>query len=193
VFNIIQILLLSLNIQLLINFLQDALQNSNFETYGSRTRDSLSNWNPDCIGFNLIEAVLCHICRKERPGAVLVFMTGWDDISSLKDQLKAHPLLGDPNRVLLLSCHGSMATSEQVMIINLHFNLRCDCFFMPIVSMNLRYLFYYLVASYIHRFTLGNVHCCAYTIISIASCVHRIICYCSHLNLILCFSAEANI
>ncbi|CAL4919074.1 unnamed protein product [Urochloa decumbens] len=95
---------------------EDALKNSNFETYGSRTRDSLANWNPDCIGFNLIEAVLCHICRKERPGAVLVFMTGWDDISCLKDQLKAHPLLGDPNRVLLLACHGSMATAEQRLI-----------------------------------------------------------------------------
>jgi ATP-dependent RNA helicase DHX36 len=94
--------------------MQEALKNSSFETYGSRTRDSLVNWNPDCIGFNLIEAVLCHICRKERPGAVLVFMTGWDDITCLKDQLKAHPLLGDPNRVLLLACHGSMATSEQV-------------------------------------------------------------------------------
>lgn len=69
---------------------------------------------PDSIGFNLIEAVLCHICRKERPGGVLVFMTGWEDISCLRDQLKAHPLLGDPNRVLLLTCHGSMATSEQV-------------------------------------------------------------------------------
>ncbi|KAI4965251.1 hypothetical protein ZWY2020_054938 [Hordeum vulgare] len=80
---------------------EDALQNSNFETYGSRTRDSLANWNPDCIGFNLIEAVLCHICQRAS--------------CSLKDQLKAHPLLGDPNRVLLLSCHGSMATSEQVI------------------------------------------------------------------------------
>jgi ATP-dependent RNA helicase DHX36 len=95
---------------------EDALKTSSFETYGSRTRDSLSNWNPDCIGFNLIEAVLCHICRKERSGAVLVFMTGWDDISCLKDQLKAHPLLGDPNRVLLLACHGSMATAEQRLI-----------------------------------------------------------------------------
>ncbi|KAJ1293604.1 hypothetical protein BS78_01G081200 [Paspalum vaginatum] len=95
---------------------EDALKHSSFETYGSRTRDSLANWNPDCTGFNLIEAVLCHICRKERPGAVLVFMTGWDDISCLKDQLKAHPLLGDPNRVLLLACHGSMATSEQRLI-----------------------------------------------------------------------------
>lgn len=95
-------------------FTQDALSKSSFENYSPRARDSLSCWTADCIGFNLIEAVLCHICRKERPGAVLVFMTGWDDISCLKDQLKAHPLLGDPNRVLLITCHGSMATSEQV-------------------------------------------------------------------------------
>ncbi|KAJ3673266.1 hypothetical protein LUZ60_006640 [Juncus effusus] len=95
---------------------EDALKHSSFESYAPKTRDSLSNWNPDCIGFNLIEAVLCHICRKESPGAVLVFMTGWDDISCLRDQLKAHPLLGDPNRVLVLTCHGSMATSEQKLI-----------------------------------------------------------------------------
>ncbi|CAL9072844.1 unnamed protein product [Musa acuminata var. zebrina] len=95
---------------------EDALQNSSFEGYSSRARDSLASWTPDCIGFNLIEAILCHICRKERPGAVLVFMTGWDDISCLRDQLRAHPLLGDPNRVLVLTCHGSMATSEQKLI-----------------------------------------------------------------------------
>lgn len=41
-------------------------------------------------------------------------MTGWDDINSLKDQLQAHPLLGDPSKVLLLACHGSMPSSEQV-------------------------------------------------------------------------------
>ncbi|KAL8265856.1 hypothetical protein R6Q59_003200 [Mikania micrantha] len=95
---------------------EDALSQSSFENYSSKARDSLSCWTPDSIGFNLIEAVLCHICRKERPGAVLVFMTGWDDISCLKNQLKAHPLLGDPNRVQLLTCHGSMATSEQKLI-----------------------------------------------------------------------------
>lgn len=97
-------------------FTQDALSKSSFENYSPRARDSLSCWTADCIGFNLIEAVLCHICRKERPGAVLVFMTGWEDISCLRDQLKAHPLLGDPNRVLLITCHGSMATSEQVSL-----------------------------------------------------------------------------
>ncbi|KAH9716144.1 RNA helicase [Citrus sinensis] len=95
---------------------EDALHKSNFENYSSRARDSLASWTADCIGFNLIEAVLCHICRKECPGAVLVFMTGWEDISCLRDQLKSHPLLGDPNRVLLLTCHGSMPTSEQKFI-----------------------------------------------------------------------------
>ncbi|EPS71150.1 hypothetical protein M569_03608, partial [Genlisea aurea] len=95
---------------------EDALSRTNFEKYSSRVHDSMTCWNPDGVGFNLIEAVLCHICRKERPGAVLVFMTGWEDINCLKDQLKAHPLLGDPNRVMLLACHGSMPTSEQKLI-----------------------------------------------------------------------------
>jgi len=94
---------------------EDAVETADLRNYSPRTRDSLSCWNPDSIGFNLIENVLCHICQKERPGAVLVFMTGWDDINSLKEQLQANPLLGDPNKVLLLACHGSMASSEQVL------------------------------------------------------------------------------
>ncbi|KAK2647975.1 hypothetical protein Ddye_015464 [Dipteronia dyeriana] len=95
---------------------EDALEAADFREYSFRTQESLSCWNPDAIGFNLIEHVLCHIVNKERPGAVLVFMTGWDDINTLKDQLQAHPLLGDPSKVLLLACHGSMASSEQRLI-----------------------------------------------------------------------------
>ncbi|KQK02430.1 hypothetical protein BRADI_2g01360v3 [Brachypodium distachyon] len=95
---------------------EDAVKAADLRDYSSRTRDSLSCWNPDSIGFNLIENVLCHICQKERDGAVLVFMTGWDDINALKEQLQANPLLGDPNKVLLLACHGSMPSSEQKLI-----------------------------------------------------------------------------
>uniref|UniRef100_A0A2P2LSR0 RNA helicase n=1 Tax=Rhizophora mucronata TaxID=61149 RepID=A0A2P2LSR0_RHIMU len=95
---------------------EDALEAAHFMGYGPRTQDSLSHWNPNSIGFNLIEHVLCHIVKNERPGAVLVFMTGWDDINSIKDQLHSHPILGDPSRVLLLACHGSMASSEQRLI-----------------------------------------------------------------------------
>ncbi|KAF5751882.1 ATP-dependent RNA helicase DHX36 isoform X1 [Tripterygium wilfordii] len=95
---------------------EDALRAADLKEYSLQTQESLSFWNPDCIGFNLIEHILCYICEKERPGAVLVFMTGWDDISSLKEKLQSHPILGDPSQVLLLACHGSMASSEQRLI-----------------------------------------------------------------------------
>ncbi|KNA19941.1 hypothetical protein SOVF_056430 isoform B [Spinacia oleracea] len=95
---------------------EDALAAADFREYSTQTRESLSCWNPDSMGFNLIENLLYNICENEGPGAVLVFMTGWDDISSLKDKLQAHPILGDPSRVLLLACHSSMASSEQRLI-----------------------------------------------------------------------------
>ncbi|XP_020234511.1 DExH-box ATP-dependent RNA helicase DExH5, mitochondrial isoform X2 [Cajanus cajan] len=95
---------------------EDAIGAADFKDYSPQTQESLSCWNPDCIGFSLIEYILCNICENERPGAVLVFMTGWDDISSLKEKLLGHTVLGDPNRVLLLTCHGSMASSEQKLI-----------------------------------------------------------------------------
>ena len=95
---------------------QDALRAADLRDYSLQTQESLSCWNPDCIGFHLIEYLLCYICENERPGAVLVFMTGWDDISGLKDKPQAHSLLGDSNRVLLLACHGSMPSSEQVFL-----------------------------------------------------------------------------
>ncbi|KAH9602084.1 hypothetical protein KSS87_013738 [Heliosperma pusillum] len=101
---------------LIASAVEESVEGADFVGYSHRTQDSLSCWNPDSIGFNLIEHVLCHICKNERPGAILVFMTGWEDINSLKDQLQAHPLLGDPSRVLVLACHGSMASSEQRLI-----------------------------------------------------------------------------
>nr|XP_043627673.1 DExH-box ATP-dependent RNA helicase DExH5, mitochondrial-like isoform X2 [Erigeron canadensis] len=95
---------------------EEALGTAEFKDYSQQTRDSMSCWNPDCIGFNLIEFLLCNICQNEKPGAVLVFLTGWDDISSLRDKLQAHYLLGDTSQVLLLACHGSMASTEQRLI-----------------------------------------------------------------------------
>lgn len=95
---------------------EDALGAADFRDYSAQTRESLSCWNPDSMGFNLIENLLCNICENEKPGAVLIFMTGWDDISSLKEKLQSHPVLGDPRRVLLLACHSSMASSEQRLI-----------------------------------------------------------------------------
>ncbi|KAL8142024.1 hypothetical protein V2J09_015056 [Rumex salicifolius] len=95
---------------------EDALCSADFKEYSSQTRESLSCWNPDSMGFNLIEYLLCGICEHEGPGAILVFLTGWDDISSLKEKLQSNAILGDSSRVVLLACHGSMASSEQKLI-----------------------------------------------------------------------------
>ncbi|KAL3510671.1 hypothetical protein ACH5RR_030072 [Cinchona calisaya] len=100
----------------IVSAVEDALRAADFKDYSAQTQESLSCWNPDCIGFNLVEYLLNYICQNERPGAVLVFMTGWDDISALKEKLQGHPIMGDTNQVLLLTCHGSMASSEQRLI-----------------------------------------------------------------------------
>ena len=91
-----------------------ALLESDHTHFSPRTQHSLSNWTGETCGFNLIEAVLTHIVRFEGPGAVLVFMTGWEDIQGLLEQLRSHPLLGQTQEVMLLGCHGSMASHEQV-------------------------------------------------------------------------------
>ncbi|CAI9096105.1 OLC1v1032182C3 [Oldenlandia corymbosa var. corymbosa] len=95
---------------------EDTIREANFNDYSPQTRESLSCWNPDCINFNLIENLLDYICQNGKPGAVLVFLTGWDDISALKEKLQGHRILGDTSRALLLTCHGSMASSEQRLI-----------------------------------------------------------------------------
>lgn len=60
-----------------------------------------------------VEAALQHICVKEGDGAVLVFLTGWDEISKLVERLKANSLFRDSSRFLLLPLHGSMPTINQ--------------------------------------------------------------------------------
>eukprot|EP00850_Spirogloea_muscicola_P007664 SM000039S14494 [mRNA] locus=s39:452616:460352:- [translate_table: standard] len=98
------------------DLVEEALQAADFGNLRPATQRSLECWAGEGLGFNLIETVLAHICRKEGPGAILVIMTGWEDISALNLQLRAHPLLGDEQKVLLLCCHGSMATDEQRLI-----------------------------------------------------------------------------
>lgn len=60
-----------------------------------------------------MEATIEHICRHEDDGAILVFLTGWDDISKLLDQIKVNSFLGDLSNFLVLPLHGSMPTVNQ--------------------------------------------------------------------------------
>lgn len=60
-----------------------------------------------------VEATIEHICRHEAPGAILVFLTGWDEISKLLDSVKTNRFLGDSTKFLVLPLHGSMPTINQ--------------------------------------------------------------------------------
>ena len=60
-----------------------------------------------------VETTIEYICQKEGEGAILVFLTGWEEISKLHEKLKGNILLGDSNRFLVLPVHGSMPTISQ--------------------------------------------------------------------------------
>jgi len=77
-----------------------------------------------------VEAAIEYICRNEGSGAILVFLTGWDEISKLLDKLKGNNLLGDPHKFLILPLHGSMPTVNQCEIFDRPpLNKRQACFF----------------------------------------------------------------
>ncbi|XP_028090293.1 uncharacterized protein LOC114290539 isoform X3 [Camellia sinensis] len=62
-------------------------------------------------------------------GAILVFLTGWDDISKLLEKIKANSLLRDPSKFLVLPLHSSMPTINQCEIFDRpHANVRYPSF-----------------------------------------------------------------
>ncbi|GFP82682.1 ATP-dependent RNA helicase dhx36 [Phtheirospermum japonicum] len=84
-----------------------------YKGYSASTRRSLEAWSDSLLDLGLVESTIEHICRHEESGAILVFLTGWDDISKLLDKLKANNIVGDPNKFLVIPLHGSMPTINQ--------------------------------------------------------------------------------
>lgn len=65
------------------------------------------------LGYLQVEATIENICRSEGAGAILVFLTGWDEISKILEKLKVNNLLRNSSKFLLLPLHGSMPTVNQ--------------------------------------------------------------------------------
>ncbi|KAM7255732.1 hypothetical protein ACFE04_008630 [Oxalis oulophora] len=84
-----------------------------YKKYSTYTRKSIEGWSGSELDLGLVEATIEHICRYEGHGAILVFLTGWDDISKLVDRVKMNNFLGDASRFSLLPLHGSMPTINQ--------------------------------------------------------------------------------
>ncbi|CAI0402208.1 unnamed protein product [Linum tenue] len=86
---------------------------SHYRNYSASTRMSLEAWSSSQLDLGLVEASIEYICRSEGDGAILVFLTGWDEISKLLDKIKGNRLLGDQSKFLVLPLHGSMPTINQ--------------------------------------------------------------------------------
>ncbi|KAL6273302.1 hypothetical protein ACE6H2_023994 [Prunus campanulata] len=86
---------------------------AHYRNYSTSTRKSLEVWSGSQLDLGLVEATIEHICRHERDGAILVFLTGWDDISKLLDKIQGNRFLGDPTKYMVLPLHGSMPTINQ--------------------------------------------------------------------------------
>ncbi|KAM0891598.1 hypothetical protein ACQ4PT_026306 [Festuca glaucescens] len=84
-----------------------------YGNYSITTRQSLEAWSVTELDLSLVEGTIEYICRHEGEGAILVFLTGWDEISKLLDKIKGNNLLGNSNKFLVLPLHGSMPTVNQ--------------------------------------------------------------------------------
>ncbi|XVF76079.1 hypothetical protein PTKIN_Ptkin13bG0237300 [Pterospermum kingtungense] len=92
---------------------EDVDIDSHYKNCSASTRRSLEAWSGSQIDLDLVEATIEHICRHEDDGAILVFLTGWDDISKLLDKIKVNSFLGDRGKFLVLPLHGSIPTINQ--------------------------------------------------------------------------------
>ncbi|XP_059076039.1 DExH-box ATP-dependent RNA helicase DExH1 isoform X2 [Cryptomeria japonica] len=86
---------------------------SEYRRYSLATQSSLEAWDGAEIDLRLVEATIEYICRSEGEGAILVFLTGWIEISDMITRLRENPLLSNSDMFMLLPLHGSMPTIHQ--------------------------------------------------------------------------------
>ncbi|KAI4815840.1 hypothetical protein KUCAC02_005967 [Chaenocephalus aceratus] len=86
------------------------------DRYSDHTIEALEMFdNDDKIDLELILALIRHIVLKEEEGAILVFLPGWSDISSLNDLLTAQQMFRS-DRFVIIPLHSLMPTVNQTMV-----------------------------------------------------------------------------
>ena len=82
--------------------------------YSAETVRSLQAWTGDELDVDLVVRALEHVHTSEgHGGAVLVFLTGWDEITKVLDAARASPVL---RSCQLLPLHGSLPSAQQQQI-----------------------------------------------------------------------------
>ncbi|XP_026462459.1 dosage compensation regulator isoform X3 [Ctenocephalides felis] len=79
--------------------------------YGPQVKNSMAQISEREVSFELVEAILKYISDKE-PGAVLVFLPGWNLIFAMLKFLQSHPIFGTPKYVIL-PLHSQLTREDQ--------------------------------------------------------------------------------
>ncbi|KAH8394703.1 hypothetical protein KR222_002076, partial [Zaprionus bogoriensis] len=82
------------------------------EKYSIQTRNAMAMLSESDVSFELLEALLLHIKSKNIPGAILVFLPGWNLIFALMKYLQSTSNFGNP-QYRILPCHSQIPRDDQ--------------------------------------------------------------------------------
>uniref|UniRef100_A0A8D2QIQ7 RNA helicase n=1 Tax=Zonotrichia albicollis TaxID=44394 RepID=A0A8D2QIQ7_ZONAL len=83
------------------------------DEYGPETKHSMAQLNERETSFELIEALLIYIGTLNVPGAVLVFLPGWNLIYTMQKHLEMNPRFGTSHQYRILPLHSQVPLDEQ--------------------------------------------------------------------------------
>ncbi|KAK2531060.1 Dhx36 [Columba livia] len=83
--------------------------------YSAGTIDALEMMDDDKVDLDLIAALIRHIVLEEEEGAILVFLPGWDNISTLHDLLMSQVMFKS-DRFIIIPLHSLMPTVNQTQV-----------------------------------------------------------------------------
>ncbi|NXM57200.1 DHX36 helicase, partial [Illadopsis cleaveri] len=83
--------------------------------YSASTIDALEMMDDDKVDLDLVAALIRHIVLEEEDGAILVFLPGWDNISTLHEILTSQVMFKS-DRFLIIPLHSLMPTVNQTQV-----------------------------------------------------------------------------
>ncbi|XP_021149830.2 ATP-dependent DNA/RNA helicase DHX36 isoform X1 [Columba livia] len=83
--------------------------------YSAGTIGALEMMDDDKVDLDLIAALIRHIVLEEEEGAILVFLPGWDNISTLHDLLMSQVMFKS-DRFIIIPLHSLMPTVNQTQV-----------------------------------------------------------------------------
>ncbi|KAH8338766.1 hypothetical protein KR074_004162, partial [Drosophila pseudoananassae] len=83
------------------------------EKYSQQTRNAMAMLSEADVSFELLESLLVHIKSKNIPGAILVFLPGWNLIFALMKFLQSSNTFGNSSQYRILPCHSQIPRDDQ--------------------------------------------------------------------------------